>query len=148
MLKIDIFSTNVPTPMMEYADHVYAKNILPFPPRNDIWNYLNSYAIRFDVKKVTRFNSLVTNVTPIEGDKWKVVVKDLPNNKFESNIFDAVIVCNGHNSLPKIPVFDGADDFGGKILHSHDFRNAATFTGRKSDLDWGKNRRLTDFIEF
>lgn len=117
--------------MMEYSDHVYARNIIPFPYRKDIWNYLNSYALRFDVKKSTQFNRLVTNVTPIEGNKWKVVVKDLPNNKFESNVFDAVVVCNGHNSLPKIPAFDGADEFGGKMLHSHDFRDAAAYAGMR-----------------
>lgn len=117
--------------MMEYSDHVYARNIIPFPHRKDIWNYLNSYALRFDVKKFTQFNRLVTNVTPVEGDKWKVIVKDLPTNKFESNVFDAVIVCNGHNSVPKIPVFDGAEEFGGKTLHSHDFRNADAFTGKR-----------------
>lgn len=137
--KIGYFRTNVPTQMMEYADHVYAKNILPFPHRKDIWNYLNSYAIRFDVKKFIQFNRLVTNVTPIEGGKWKVFVKDLPNDKFESNVFDAVIVCNGHNSWPKIPVFDGIEEFSGKILHSHDFRNAATYTGIRRTILIGKN---------
>lgn len=115
--------------MMEYSDHVYGKNIVQFPYRKDIWNYLNSYALRFDVKKFIRFNHLVTNVIPIEGDKWKVVVKDLVNDKSESHVFDAVIVCNGHNSIPKMPVFDGADDFSGKILHSHDFRNAEHYAG-------------------
>lgn len=117
--------------MMEYSDHVYGKNIVPFPHRKDIWNYLNSYANRFDIKKYTKFNHLVTDVTPIESEKWKVVVKDLPNNKFESNVFDAVIVCNGHNSMPKIPLFEGADVFSGKMLHSHDFRNAETYIGKR-----------------
>ncbi|XP_037044478.1 senecionine N-oxygenase-like [Bradysia coprophila] len=123
--------TNVPTQMMQFSDHVYGKNIVSFPYRNDIWNYLNSYALRFDVKKSTRFNHVVTTVTPIEDNKWKVVVKDLPNNKFESSIFDAVIVCNGHNFLPKIPMIEGADDFGGRKIHSHDFRNAENFVGEK-----------------
>lgn len=127
---IHVYRTNVPTQMMEYSDHVYAKNILPFPHRKDIWNYLNSYALRFDVKKFTRFNHLVTSVTPIEDDKWKVVVKDLVNDQFETNVFDAVIVCNGHNSVPKVPLFEGADEFAGKRLHSHDFRDAAAFSGK------------------
>lgn len=118
---------------MQYTDHVYAKNIVSFPYRKDIWNYLNSYALRFDVKKFTRFNHLVTSVIPIEDNKWKVVAKDLPNNKFESDVFDAVIVCNGHNSLPKIPSIEGADDFGGRKIHSHDFRDAKDFTGKKNE---------------
>ncbi|KAJ6641538.1 Senecionine N-oxygenase, partial [Pseudolycoriella hygida] len=137
--------TNVPTQMMEYSDHVYARNIIPFPHRKDVWNYLNSYAIRFNVKKFTRFNQMVTNVIPIEGDKWKVVVKDLPNDKYESHVFDAVIVCNGHNSKPKIPVFDGVDDFGGKILHSHDFRDAKNFAG-EDVLVIGSGSSGTDLV--
>lgn len=117
--------------MMEYIDHVYVRNTIPFPHREVIWNYLNSYAIRFQLKKHIQFNHLVTNVQPIESGKWKVVVKDLPNNKSVSNIFDAIIVCNGHNSVPNIPVFEGIDDFTGKILHSHDFRNADSYSGKK-----------------
>lgn len=120
--------------MMEYSDHVYGRNTIPFPQRKDIWDYLNSYVNRFGVKKHIQFNHLVTNVTPIENGKWKLVVKDLPNNKTESNIFDVVIVCNGHNSLPRYPNFEGADIFSGKILHSHDFRNAEAYTGKKKSL--------------
>lgn len=145
--KIGYFRTNVPIQMMEYTDHVYAKNILPFPHRKDIWNYLNSYAIRFEVKKFIRFNRFVTNVVPIEGGKWKVFAKDLLKSsnfidKFESDVFDAVIICNGHNSRPKIPVFDGIEHFSGKILHSHDFRNAATYTGITTTILIEKNNNF------
>lgn len=116
---------------MEFSDHKYAKNKLSFAGSETIWKYLDSYAHRFGVKKFTRFNHMVTNVTPIDGKRWKVAFKDLPNNKFESKEFDAVIVCNGHNFSSKIPAFEGADEFSGKILHSHNFRDAATFAGKE-----------------
>ncbi|MEO0826180.1 MAG: NAD(P)/FAD-dependent oxidoreductase, partial [Cyanobacteria bacterium J06642_9] len=44
--------------------------------------------------------------------------------------FDHVIVATGHFSVPNMPVFAGIDRFPGRVLHSHDFREAREFTGR------------------
>ena len=44
--------------------------------------------------------------------------------------FDAVVVCNGHYSDPRIPNIPGADDFPGEQLHSHNFRTNHEFRGK------------------
>lgn len=99
-----------------------------------MWKYLDSYADHFELKKHIKFLHLVTNVHPIEKERWIVTTKNLQNQTLKSSIFDAVIVCNGHLFSPRIPVFDGVNQFRGKIFHSHDFRKAETFKGKQINI--------------
>lgn len=121
---------NVPLELLGYPDHVYPDGTEEFPDRETIWNYLDTYADQFDVKKYIKYLHMVLKVQPFQGEKWKVIVKDLANNKIEKQIFDAVVVCNGHDFAPRIPKIEGIENFKGKVMHSHDFRKAATFTGK------------------
>jgi trimethylamine monooxygenase len=41
--------------------------------------------------------------------------------------FDYVIVASGHFSTPNVPFFEGIAGFNGRVLHSHDFRDALEF---------------------
>lgn len=117
---------------MEYPDHHYPEDTPAFPSQADVLNYLHSYANRFDLKRHIKFSHLVVQVVPIDDEKWEVVVKNLPNNSYETNIFDAVFICNGHYSAPNIPELPGADRFRGRLIHSHDFRSAERFRGMLS----------------
>ena len=45
----------------------------------------------------------------------------------QQDIFDYVIVANGHFSVPFIPEYPGMKAFPGRIMHSHDFRDAEEF---------------------
>lgn len=132
------FRANVPLDILGYPDHLFPNGTEEFTDRETIWNYLNSYADRFDLKKFIKYLHLVTKVQPILGEKWKVTVKDLLNNKFEEYIFEAVIVCNGHDFAPKIPTIDGADKYNGKLIHSHDFRKASDFIGKSKLFEFIK----------
>lgn len=115
--------------VLKYPDHLYPDGTASYPTRETVWKYLDSYADRFSVKKFIKYLHLVTKVQLQENEKWKVVVRDLQNNRTEKHIFDAVIVCNGHYFLPRIPVIEGDDVYRGITLHSHDFRRAETFWG-------------------
>jgi trimethylamine monooxygenase len=44
--------------------------------------------------------------------------------------FDYVIVCSGHFSVPNLPDYEGFSRFPGRVLHSHDFRDANEFAGK------------------
>ena len=39
------------------------------------------------------------------------------------DIFDAVIVCTGHHARKHMAKFPGEDDFLGKRVHTHDYRD-------------------------
>lgn len=59
------------------------------------------------------------------------MVKNLQASQDETYNFDAIFVCNGHNSVPLVPQFDGSDIFQGKQIHSHFYRRAEEFKGKK-----------------
>lgn len=123
--------TNQPHQIMEFPDWHYPEDTLSFPTSQDVLNYIHSYANKFDLKKYIKFNHLVIRVSPIEDNKWEIVVKNLPKNAFETIIFDAVFICTGHYSKPQIPTIPGADEFKGIAFHSHEFRTAEAFRGEK-----------------
>lgn len=114
---------------MEFPGLPYPNDTIPFPSYKDMLKYMHSYADLFDLNKHIKFNHLVVRVLPIENGKWEVIVKDLPNERFITRIFDAVFVCNGHFFAPSFPEIEGASKFDGKVMHSHDFRNSEAFRG-------------------
>nr|CAD7395051.1 unnamed protein product [Timema cristinae] len=60
---------------------------------------------------------------------WKVVVENVKTKKEATYDFDAIIVCNGHYSVPHIPDIPGVETFNGIQLHSHSYREPEKFTG-------------------
>ena len=65
-------------------------------------------------------------------DDFSVIVKNLPEDKvLPVERFDYIIVGTGIFSIPKKPYFPGIDQFPGRVIHSHDFRNAIQFKGRR-----------------
>jgi dimethylaniline monooxygenase (N-oxide forming) len=89
----------------------------------EILDFLNTYANHFKLKELIRFDQMVTEIRPFE-DKWRI--KSLHRiSKHESvDIYDVVMICNGHYNTPIIPNLPGQELFQGKILHSHHYRSA------------------------
>ena len=66
------------------------------------------------------------------SDDFTVVVKNLAKDSFlPAQTFDHVIVATGHFSTPRVPTFSGIDRFPGRVLHSHDFRDANEFKDKR-----------------
>jgi hypothetical protein len=47
-----------------------------------------------------------------------------------TELFDAVLVCNGHYTEPRLPDIPGASDFPGVLMHSHSYRCPRRFRGQ------------------
>ena len=79
--------------------------------------------------------SLEHSVKHVQYDEktktFAVAVMNLAKNEEHLQEFDRVIVATGHFSTPNVPTFPGIDNFSGRVLHSHDFRNAQEFTGKR-----------------
>lgn len=116
---------------MEYPDFPYPNGTKSYPPQSEVLKFIHSYADKFDLKKHIKFSHIVIRVLPIEDGKWEIIVKNLPTNTFETIIYDAVFIANGHFVAPRIPHIDGVNEFKGKILHSHDFRTAEAYRGEQ-----------------
>jgi trimethylamine monooxygenase len=59
--------------------------------------------------------------------KFTVTVHERTGDVMYSEEFDHVVVASGHFSTPNVPFFEGISQFNGRVLHSHDFRDALEF---------------------
>ena len=125
--------SNGPKECLEFADYTFdehfGKSIPSFPPRAVLQDYILGRAKKANVKEYIKFDTLVTNVEA-KGKQFNVIYKNKIDNKITNDIFDNVVVASGHFSVPFIPEYDGMDSFPGRILHSHDFRDAEEFRNK------------------
>ena len=56
-------------------------------------------------------------------EAWEVITKDLRTGEVRTELFDAVMVCSGHHADKNMAHFEGEQEFVGKIVHSHDYRD-------------------------
>ena len=46
-----------------------------------------------------------------------------------THTYNAVVVCNGHYAVPRVPPVTGMDSFGGRCEHSHNYRRPDGYRG-------------------
>lgn len=101
----------------------FPDNYPVFVSRNQLLAYCEDYARDFDI-------------TPVYGKKLiKAGSKDgmwqVTEENGEVTQVKNLIIATGLNRVPKMPPWPGTDVFGGEIIHSRDYREAATFKGKK-----------------
>ncbi|MEM6436154.1 MAG: NAD(P)/FAD-dependent oxidoreductase [Cyanobacteria bacterium P01_D01_bin.115] len=127
--------SNGPKECLEFADYTFDEHfgqpIPSFPPREVLYDYIVGRAKKENLERYIRFSTVVRYVDyGADSDTFTVRVKDLQGDREYTEVFDYVIVCTGHFSVPRLPVFKGIDQFPGRLLHSHDFRDAREFAGK------------------
>ena len=128
--------SNGPKECLEFADYTFEEHfgraIPSYPPREVLHDYIAGRVERSGVRKYMRFN---TSVRWVEFDnstrKFTVTTKDLVADTMASEEFDYVINATGHFSTPNVPAFEGLNKFPGRVMHSHDFRDAVEFAGKE-----------------
>ena len=90
-----------------------------YPHHTRVLEYLRRFADDTGVGDVVRFGHRVRRVVRDGG--WLV----------DGERFDAVAVCNGHFSEPRVPAIPGLADFPGVVLHSHNYRRPEAFARRR-----------------
>ncbi len=128
--------SNGPKECLEFADYSFEEHfgrpIPSYPPRAVLLDYIMGRVEKSDVRKYVRFNTAVRWVEYSEQtEKFTVTVMDHDKGELESDEFDYVVVATGHFSTPNVPEFEGLDRFPGRVLHAHDFRDAAEFAGKR-----------------
>lgn len=148
--------SNGPKECLEMADYTFlqhfGKNIGSFPPRVVLkdyligrYNYFKNMNPKFNEYFDIKFKHRVVDVKPIKtkndenkdenkdnenknnSDGFSITYKDLTKNSCFTETFTHIIIATGHFSIPNIVKFEGFDEFDGRIMHSHDFRNANEF---------------------
>ena len=128
--------SNGPKECLEFADYSFdehvGKPIPSFPPRELLRDYIIGRANNSNVRDWVRFNHAVRDVQFSNATgQFTVRATDLVDNVDIEEIFDYVVVATGHFSVPNIPQFEGIDQFPGRVIHGHDFRDAVEFAGQR-----------------
>ncbi|XP_026289173.2 uncharacterized protein LOC113214118 [Frankliniella occidentalis] len=119
---------NIPKHVMCYPDFPFKKGGRSYATHQEIRDYLKNYAQHFDLHQYVQHYTHVKRVTP-QGSRWSVLVEDLKTGRVSEEVFDAVLVCNGHYSVPYTPTVPNMSLYGGVSLHSHDYREPEPFAG-------------------
>lgn len=123
--------TNLPKEIMCYPDFPFPEHEESYIKAEDVLQYLQLYAKKFDLEKYVKFEHHILRVRPLLDDSWEVLVKDLKEDNYETYNFDAVLICNGHYNTPNMPFYKGQNEFKGTQFHTHDYRNPVPFKGGK-----------------
>ena len=126
---------NAPKEVLEFPDYLYKEhfkdNLPSFTPRGVILDYVEGRFSKKNIRNKIQFNTVVKNC--IYDDKKQMFVVTSHNNLKDTDHkeeFDWVICASGHFSTPNLPIYKSLDNFSGRVLHSHDFRNAEEFKGK------------------
>ncbi|KAJ0434176.1 putative flavin monooxygenase, FAD/NAD(P)-binding domain superfamily [Helianthus annuus] len=117
--------TNLPRPLMGFSDFSLEEKTYGdprlFPGHEEVLKFLKDFANEFGVGEVIRFNSEVVRVESRGGEfvvEWKTTEGGLVEEDF-----DAVVVCNGHHTEPRVADdVPGIEKWSRKQLHSHNYR--------------------------
>ena len=128
--------SNGPKECLEFGDYSFeehfGKPIPSFPPREVLRDYIVGRAEKSDVRQYVRFDTAVQFVSYSENaGQFTVRSTDLASKEDTEEQFDYVVVATGHFSTPNVPSFEGIDSFPGRIMHSHDYRDAREFKGQR-----------------
>ena len=132
----DRLETNIPHSLMRYSDAPSLQDHQLFPAREIVVQYLEEYAK--DVQDMVHFQTQVVDIHLKHGtpqDVWTLETKTLTSNEVSREEYDAVVVANGHYTVPKLPDIQGIQEWDkanpGAIAHSKFYRTPAQYANKK-----------------
>ncbi|KAG2277336.1 hypothetical protein Bca52824_059891 [Brassica carinata] len=120
--------TNLPRECMGYLDFplvVRSGDPRRFPSHGEVLAYLQDFAKEFAIEEMIRFGTAVERVAPeSEGGnrKWRVESTETEKRVRRDEVYDAVVVCSGHYTEPRLADIPGISSWPGKEMHSHNYR--------------------------
>ncbi|MGY2293715.1 NAD(P)-binding domain-containing protein [Pseudomonas sp. SDO528_S397] len=127
--------SNGPKECLEFADYTFEEHfgraIASYPPREVLWDYIKGRVEKSGVRDYIRFNNVVRQVTfDTQTQRFTLCAHDYNSDTSMCEEFDYVVNACGHFSTPNVPHYEGFEQFAGRILHAHDFRDALEFEGK------------------
>ncbi len=127
----------------QYDDLPMPESYPDYPSHAQLAAYFQDYARRFGLYDVTRFETTVERCEPLPGGGWEVDV--VKGGAHERERFDVLVVANGHHWKPRMPSYPGS--FAGEVIHSHDFKRAEPFRGKRVLVIGGGNSACDVAVE-
>lgn len=102
---------NQPRHIMRFSDYPFTKiynDPRTFPGHEEVLRYLNDFAEEFGLNELIRLNVEVVRVEKRVGsgeDEW--VVESRTGGLSREEVFEAVVICNGHHTEPHVADIPG-----------------------------------------
>ncbi|KAH7378117.1 hypothetical protein BKA64DRAFT_736750 [Cadophora sp. MPI-SDFR-AT-0126] len=143
--KTPIYSsltTNVPAIAMSFSDLPFAYG--PFVPHNIPKQYVESYFSHHKIDSLLNLNTTVEDLSVIKGsekgrERWELTLRKHDSVRgvdvWWREEFDAVVLANGHYSVPFIPEVKGLAEytklFPGRVVHSKTYRTPQLYRNKR-----------------
>ncbi|KAF8856860.1 FAD/NAD(P)-binding domain-containing protein, partial [Acephala macrosclerotiorum] len=139
----DSLTTNVPDIAMCFSDQRFAHGI--FVPHHIPRQYIENYFSSHNLDDLLVLNTTVEDVSLITsselgtGERWKLTLRKYDCYRhvdvWWEEEFDAVILANGHYSVPFIPEVKGlkaySEKYPGRVQHSKYYRSPIQYKSQK-----------------
>ncbi|CAL0326244.1 unnamed protein product [Lupinus luteus] len=126
--------TNLPRQLMGFLDYPFpdrdSGDHSAFPGHQEVLWFLNKFAEEFGLIELVRFNTEVVRVERVEGKSEFWVVESRSLDSLRQEIFEAVVVCSGHFTEPRLATITGIEKWPGYQIHSHNYRVPEPFRGQ------------------
>ncbi|KAK8478467.1 hypothetical protein V6N13_146478 [Hibiscus sabdariffa] len=129
--------TNLPRQAMSFLDYPFLKkedgdDQRTFPGHEEVLRFIEGFARDFGLKELIQFGHQVIRVELVDEVTHEWVVESRTDSMRESKeeLFEAVVICTGKESEPKIAEFPGRDSWPGLQIHSHNYRTPEQFENK------------------
>lgn len=132
--------------LSQYEDYTFDDfdpAVSDYPSHGELRRYFQAYAKHFNLYQFIEFRTLVIHCEQIDSNNWEITTEKDGSRKVES--FTHLVVCNGHHWKPRFPEYPG--EFSGEFIHSHNFKKAAPFAGKRVLVIGGGNSACDVAVE-
>jgi indole-3-pyruvate monooxygenase len=118
------------TPYFSLPFFQKSKRYSIFKTKNEMIDYLASYANHFQVDSHMRFNEEVQSIAKINNLSNSDLNWEIRTNK-DTLQCKVIAICTGLTNRPIMPYFPGQENYSGQILHSQHYRNGVPYQGQR-----------------
>ena len=128
-----------------YEDYPFPEGTSDYPSHKELLAYFNGYAEKFNLIPLIKFGTEVLSCHQSANNTWQIRWKHKATGEESVDIFDGLVVCNGHHHEPRYPDYPG--EFTGEFIHSHDYKKAAPYKDKKVLVIGGGNSACDVAVE-
>ncbi len=132
--------------LSQYEDFTFEDfdpTVSDYPSHDELRRYFQAYAKHFNLYPYIQFGTMVIHCEQLDSSAWEITSEKDGVRKVEQ--FTHLVVCNGHHWKPRFPEYPGK--FTGEFIHSHNFKKAAPFTGKRVLVIGGGNSACDVAVE-
>jgi thioredoxin reductase len=126
--------------LSQYDDFPMPAAYPDYPGHAQLQAYFRAYAEHFGLLPHIRFGVEVQSARPLPEGGWQL---ELGDGRVER--FSHLCVASGHHWKPRMPSYPG--HFDAPLLHSHDFKSATPFVGKRVLVIGGGNSACDIAVE-